>query len=54
MTAAEIQLEERAARAYQAFCDAARAFLPNWTPDWSQLPELVKTAWKSAVTAALK
>ena len=47
-----LDLEQRAARAYQAFCDAAGAFLPAYRPDWSQLPELAKTAWKAAVTAA--
>jgi hypothetical protein len=48
------ELEERAARAYQAFVDSAHAFLPMYQPDWSQLPELVKTSWKAAVTAALR
>jgi len=53
-TPKSIQLEERAARAYQAFCDQARGFLPAYLPDWSMLPETVKSAWKAAAAAACK
>lgn len=49
-----LQLEERAARAYQAFCESAQSFLPAYVPDWSLLPEVVKTAWKAAVTSVRK
>ena len=49
-----IRLEETASRAYQAFCDAARAFLPAYIPDWSLLPDAVKLAWKAAASAVLK
>lgn len=49
-----LELEERASRGYQAFCDNARAFLPTYMPDWPLLPEAVKNAWKAAASAVLK
>jgi len=47
-------LEARAQRAYQAFCDSARAFLPPCSPEWSTLPEVLKKAWKAAAAAVLE
>jgi len=46
MTNAE--LEDRAERAYNAFCQAADAYLPLQTPLWSELPLILKEAWKAA------
>lgn len=46
------QLEEAAARGYQAYCESARPFMPSmYVPDWSLLPEAMKTAWKAAAKA---
>lgn len=45
-----VQLDEQASRAYQAFCESARSYLPSlYIPDWSVLPEVMKTAWRAAV-----
>jgi hypothetical protein len=48
------ELEELGSVAYQAFCDAARAFLPAYLPDWSLLPTVVRDAWKSSAAAAMR
>ena len=49
-----LALEESASRAYQAFCNSVVAWMPMFAPDWSQLPDAVKTAWKAAANAVLK
>jgi hypothetical protein len=53
-TTEELQIEERASRAYQAFCESSAAWMPMYRPDWPLLPDAVKTAWKAAVVAAMK
>jgi hypothetical protein len=48
------ELEAEASKAYRAFCESARAFLPPYPLDWSLLPDVVKTAWKAAAAALLE
>lgn len=49
------QIEERAERAFTAFCDATpRDYLPlHLQLTWPELPDVVKNAWK-AVAIVLK
>lgn len=48
-------LDALAERAYQAFCNSpAHVYLPPRPPDWSDLPQVLKEAWKSAASAVLE
>lgn len=43
------QLQEAAAKGYQAFCESARSYLPSlYIPDWSRLPQVLQSAWLAA------
>ena len=42
-----------AARAYQAFCEAARGYAPAQQTAWEQLPETLRTCWKKAAAAVI-
>jgi len=54
MAATEKQIEAAAERAYQAFCAApSRVYLPLQTKTWSELPNVLKDAWKAAAAAVL-
>lgn len=44
----DAELEIRAEKMYDAFCRAAHAYLPLQTPLFSELPLVLKNAWKAA------
>jgi len=44
----DFKLSDRAERAHNAFCKVAHAYLPLQTPLWSELPLILKEAWKAA------
>lgn len=48
----QTELDELAARGYEAFCAESKPFLPTFhIPDWSRLPDVMKNAWRAAAKA---
>jgi len=45
-------VEAAAERAYCAFIESARAFLPSQIPEWGSVSPQVRGAWMAAVVAA--
>ena len=45
-------VELAAERAYCAFIESAREYLPSTVAPWHQVPAKVRTAWMAAVIAA--
>jgi hypothetical protein len=47
------QLEAKAEEVYRAFCNSpVHVYLPPRPPQWSELPQVLKDAWKAAVLKA--
>ena len=47
------KLETAAERAYKAFCEAPRVYIPFVViVPWEKLPDVLKNAWRKAAAAA--